>query len=82
MQAGSAVRVTAVGSLVSLVRSRGLSLEPYLPGVVEAVMKPLDPVVTSMREASLGASTTALRELVKRYPMIAFHQALHLNLHA
>ena len=42
--------------------------------VVEAVMRPLDPSVPSMREASLTASTSALRELVKRYPMMAFHQ--------
>ena len=37
-------------------------------------MRPLDPSVPSMREASLAASTSALRELVKRYPMMAFHQ--------
>ena len=28
----------------------------------------------SLREGCLGASTSALRELVKRYPMMAFHQ--------
>ncbi|KAL1506906.1 hypothetical protein AB1Y20_007770 [Prymnesium parvum] len=71
---GAAMRLAAVTALVALVRSRGLSLEAELPVVVEAVMKPLDPSVSSMREASLHASTSALRELVKRYPMMAFHQ--------
>eukprot|EP00966_Prymnesium_polylepis_P277982 6422775-Prymnesium_polylepis.1 len=37
-------------------------------------MRPLDPSVPSMREAALSASTSALRELVKRYPMMGFHQ--------
>jgi hypothetical protein len=42
--------------------------------VVEAALRPLDPAVPSLREGSLGASTSALRELVRRYPMVHFNQ--------
>ena len=55
-------------------RVRGVNLAADLPAVVEAVIKPLDPSVPSLREGCLGASTSALRELVKRYPMMAFSQ--------
>ena len=74
MEAAHADRVMAVSALISLVKARGSSLEAELPIVVEAVMKPLDPSVPSLREGLLAASTTALRELVKRYPMMTFHQ--------
>ncbi|KOO35531.1 wd40 repeat-containing protein [Chrysochromulina tobinii] len=68
------VRRAAVNALISLVKARGVSLEAELPTVVAAVLRPLDPSVPSLREGCLVASTTALRELVKRYPMMAFHQ--------
>jgi len=68
------VRLAAVAYLISLVKARTASLEPALPLVVEAVLRPLDPSVPSLRESSLGASTTALRELVRRYPMVHFNQ--------
>ena len=67
------VRRAAVNALISLVKARGVSLEAELPSVVAAVLRPLDPSVPSLREGCLVASTTALRELVKRYPMMAFH---------
>ena len=55
-------------------QARGASLEADLPVVVQAVLRPLDPSVPQLREGCLAASTTALRELVKRYPMMSFHQ--------
>ena len=70
----ASARVAAVTALISLVKARGVSLEEELPAVVEAVIKPLDPSVPSLREGCLSASTAALRELVKRYPMMAFNQ--------
>ena len=70
----ASARVAAVTALISLVKARGVSLEEELPAVVEAVIKPLDPSVPSLREGCLSASTSALRELVKRYPMMAFNQ--------
>eukprot|EP00965_Chrysotila_dentata_P055106 1828687-Pleurochrysis_carterae.AAC.1 len=74
MESHGALRVSAVGALISLVKMRSASLEPELPLLVEAVMRPLDPSVPSLREGSLAASTAALRELVKRYPMMSFNQ--------
>ena len=71
----TAARIAAVSAMISLVKSRGTSLEADLPVVVHAVLKPLDPSVPMLREGCLRASTTAIRELVKRYPMMAFHQA-------
>ena len=44
------------------------------PVVVSAVLRPLDPSVPSLREGCLHASTSALRILVQRYAMMAFHQ--------
>lgn len=74
MAAPPRVRLAAVASVISLVRSRAASLETSLPQVVEAALRPLDPSVPSLREGSLGASTSALRELVRRYPMVHFNQ--------
>ena len=74
MGSTSAARVAAVHAVIALVKARGTSLEADLPIVVQAVLRPLDPSVPSLREGCLIASTTALRELVKRYPMMSFHQ--------
>jgi WD40 repeat protein len=46
----------------------------HLPSVVEAVICALDPSEPELRKGCLRASTRALHELVKRYPMVSFHQ--------
>lgn len=74
MGESSAARIAAVAAMIALVKARGTSLESDLPIVVQAVLRPLDPSVPLLREGCLAASTTALRELVKRYPMMSFHQ--------
>ena len=74
MTSSNAVRVSAVGALVALIRVRSLSLVADMLALVQAIMRPLDPSVPSLREGCLQASTAALRELVKRYTMVAFHQ--------
>ena len=74
MGGSNAARIAAVSAMISLVKARGASLEADLPVVVHAVLRPLDPSVPMLREGCLHASTTAIRELVKRYPMMAFHQ--------
>ena len=76
MGGSSAVRIAAVAAMISLVKARGTSLDADLPVVVNAVLRPLDPSVPQLREGCLAASTAALRELVKRYPMMSFHQGL------
>ena len=63
-----------VSAIISLIKCRTLCLDAELPVVVQAVLRPLDPSVPSLREGCLAASTTALRELFRRYPQVAFHQ--------
>jgi len=74
MAAPPRVRLAAVASVVALVKSRAASLEAELPLVVETALRSLDPSVPSLREGSLAASTSALRELVRRYSMVHFNQ--------
>ena len=65
---------TSIMAMVSLVKKRPLSLSRHLSAVVEAVIKSLDPSKPLLRKACLQASTKALHELVKRFPVVAFHQ--------
>lgn len=46
----------------------------FLPDVVTAVIRTLDPSEPDQRKGCLRASTRALHELVKQYPMVSFHQ--------
>mmetsp|Transcript_8231 Transcript_8231/g.19901 ORF Transcript_8231/g.19901 Transcript_8231/m.19901 type:complete len:468 (-) Transcript_8231:87-1490(-) len=66
-------RSAAIVTLVSLIRAKS-SLARDMPAIVEAILRPLDPSLPKLREGCLQAGTLALRELVKRYPMAAFHQ--------
>ena len=65
---------TSIMAMVSLVKKRPLSLARHLSTVVEAVIKSLDPSKPLLRKGCLQASTKALHELVKRFPVVAFHQ--------
>ena len=65
---------TSIMAMVALVKKRPLSLSRHLSAVVEAVIKSLDPSKPLLRKACLQASTKALHELVKRFPVVAFHQ--------
>ncbi|PWN52462.1 hypothetical protein IE53DRAFT_282036 [Violaceomyces palustris] len=59
-----------------MVRRKPLILYPNLPRLAEAVVKSLDPTITSMREAVVQAATVMINELVSTYPSIAFHGRL------
>merc|ERR1711969_190740 len=61
-------------SLVALVKKHPAALLRHLPAVVEAVVRSLDPSEPALRKGCLRASTKALHEIVRRYPMVAFHQ--------
>eukprot|EP00945_MAST-04E_sp_MAST-4E-sp1_P001878 g1878.t1 len=65
---------TSIMAMVSLVKKRPLALSRHLAVVVEAVIKSLDPSKPLLRKGCLQASTKALHELVKRFPVVAFHQ--------
>eukprot|EP01117_Protostelium_nocturnum_P009691 TRINITY_DN3461_c0_g1_i1.p1 TRINITY_DN3461_c0_g1~~TRINITY_DN3461_c0_g1_i1.p1 ORF type:complete len:1249 (-),score=384.08 TRINITY_DN3461_c0_g1_i1:37-3783(-) len=64
----------AIVCLGNLIRQDPVSLLPLLPRLVEIIVKSLDPHVPYMRDHCLSATTSVLHVLVKKYPMISFHQ--------
>ncbi|GAA6030192.1 hypothetical protein JCM8097_008980 [Rhodosporidiobolus ruineniae] len=56
-----------------MIRKKPLVLYTSLPRVAEAVVKSLDPTVTSLRETVHQAATVILNELVRTFPSIDFH---------
>jgi hypothetical protein len=67
-------RVSAITALAVLVqKSPGLFLR-HLPSIVEVVIKTLDPSDPPLRQACLQASTRALHELVRKFPMVGTGQ--------
>ena len=65
---------TCLNCIVQLVKNNPLLMVRHLSVVVEAVIRPLYPGEPILRKMCLVASTMALHELVKRFPMVAFHQ--------
>jgi len=45
-----------------------------LPLLVDSVVRSLDPHVPYLRNACLKSATALVHDLVRRYPMVAFHQ--------
>jgi len=64
----------ALMALSSFIKKRPVVLMRYLPVVIEVIIKTLDPSESDLRKACLKFSTILLHQLVKRYPMVAFHQ--------
>ncbi|CAE6390945.1 unnamed protein product [Rhizoctonia solani] len=58
-----------------IVRKKPLVLYPNLPRLVEAVVKSLDPNLTTARDAIVDAATEILAEVVRIYPSVDFHTA-------
>ncbi|GAA6003526.1 WD40 repeat domain-containing protein [Rhodotorula paludigena] len=56
-----------------IIRKKPLVLYSNLPRVVEAVVKSLDPNVSSLREAVQQTATVILHELVHSFPSVDFH---------
>ncbi|GAA5825296.1 hypothetical protein JCM11251_006926 [Rhodosporidiobolus azoricus] len=56
-----------------IIRKKPLVLYTSLPRVAEAVVKSLDPTVSTLRETVHQAATVILNELVKTFPSIDFH---------
>jgi WD40 repeat protein len=48
---------------------------PHLGAAVLLVVRPLDPAVPHRRSACLASATSALQTLVRRFPMVSFHEA-------
>ncbi|KWU41804.1 hypothetical protein RHOSPDRAFT_13120, partial [Rhodotorula sp. JG-1b] len=56
-----------------MIRKKPLVIYTNLPRVVDAVVKCLDPAVSSLRETVQQAATVILNELVRTYPSVDFH---------
>lgn len=50
-------------------------LYPYLPRLIEAMVKTIDPNTPELRESLLPIVTINFAELVRSYPNVAFHGA-------
>ncbi|KAG6915621.1 hypothetical protein DXG01_010697 [Tephrocybe rancida] len=56
-----------------LIRKRPLVLQPNIPKLMEAVVRSLDPNVTTHREAVLDSATEIIGHVVKTFPTVDFH---------
>jgi hypothetical protein len=50
-----------------------VQLYPFLPGIVDAMVRALDPNTPEARAALLPLATVNFAELVRNYPNVAFH---------
>jgi len=64
----------ALQTIGSLVKKHPASLLSTLPALVDSVVRSLDPHVPYLRNACLKSATALVHDLVRRYPMIGFHQ--------
>ncbi|GAA5886694.1 hypothetical protein JCM6882_005860 [Rhodosporidiobolus microsporus] len=69
----AAARNATLKLLGFMIRKKPLVLYTSLPRVAEAVVKSLDPTVSTLRETVHQAATVILNELVKTFPSIDFH---------
>ena len=71
---GSTYHRTCLDCISQLVRDNSVQMVRHLSVTVEAVIRPLYPGEPMLRKMCLVGSTLALHDLVKRFPMVAFHQ--------
>lgn len=64
----------ALTTIGALVKKNPASLLGVLPLLVDSVVRSLDPHVPYLRNACLKSATALVHDLVRRYPMVAFHQ--------
>ncbi|ESK95707.1 hypothetical protein Moror_12521 [Moniliophthora roreri MCA 2997] len=68
-------RKSVLQILAFLIRKRPMVLYPNLPKLMEAVVKSLDPNLTSNRDAILDTATEILGHVVKTFPTVDFHMS-------
>ncbi|CAA0812130.1 Transducin/WD40 repeat-like superfamily protein [Striga hermonthica] len=71
----SPVHVVALMTLIRVVRGCPRNLAPYLDKVVIFILQTMDPGNLTMRRNCLQSSMTALKEVVRVFPMIALNDA-------
>ncbi|KAF9468708.1 hypothetical protein BDZ94DRAFT_1304460 [Collybia nuda] len=66
-------RRTVLQIVAFLIRKRPIVLQPNIPKLMEAVVKSLDPNVTTHREAVLDTATEIIGYVVNTFPSVDFH---------
>lgn len=66
-------RGTLLHALGYIMEKNPVLLQPYLPTIVDSMIKSLDPHTPQIRDALLPLLTQTIADIVKRYPSIAFN---------
>ncbi|KAL0393598.1 UNVERIFIED_CONTAM: hypothetical protein Slati_4326000 [Sesamum latifolium] len=69
----SPVHVVSLMTLIRVVRGSPRNLAPYLDKVVIFILQTMDPGNSTMRKSCLQSSMTALKEVVRVFPMVALN---------
>eukprot|EP00029_Vermamoeba_vermiformis_P006773 TRINITY_DN2745_c0_g1_i1.p1 TRINITY_DN2745_c0_g1~~TRINITY_DN2745_c0_g1_i1.p1 ORF type:complete len:719 (+),score=161.51 TRINITY_DN2745_c0_g1_i1:1468-3624(+) len=65
----------ALLTIQALIKKAPYAIYPHLPLLVESLVRSLDPHVPHLREACLKPATTLVHDLCRRFPSIGFDQA-------
>ncbi|KAL8064093.1 hypothetical protein ABFS82_01G068400 [Erythranthe guttata] len=71
----SPVHVVALMTLIRIIRGSPRNLAPYLDKVVSFILQAMDPGNSTMRRSCYQSSMTALKEVVRVFPMIALNDS-------
>jgi len=64
----------ALMEIDALVRKHPASVIIFLPRLVETIVHSLDPNVPHLRDSCLKPATQLVQDMVRKYPLVAFHQ--------
>ncbi|KAF2076180.1 hypothetical protein CYY_002533 [Polysphondylium violaceum] len=70
---GTTSTINAIVMVGSLIKKDPDSVLPFLPRVIDSIIKSLDPHTPTLREACLRQTTAVLHIMVRKYPMVSFH---------
>ncbi|EGG22044.1 WD40 repeat-containing protein [Cavenderia fasciculata] len=70
---GTNSTIHALVLLGLLIKNNPDSALPYLPRVIDCILKSLDPHMPSLRESCLKQTTAVLHLMVNKYPTVSFH---------
>ncbi|GAM26255.1 hypothetical protein SAMD00019534_094300 [Acytostelium subglobosum LB1] len=65
--------VQAIILIGLLIKNNANSVLPFLPNVLDCILKSLDQHMPAIREACLRHTTSVLHLMVQRYPMMSYH---------
>ncbi|KAL5749967.1 hypothetical protein ACOSP7_024570 [Xanthoceras sorbifolium] len=71
----SPVHLVSLKTIIRVVRGSPRSLAQYLDKVVNFILQTIDPGNSVMRKTCLQSSMTALKEVVRVFPMVALNEA-------